>query len=77
MAQTKKSSRKKTKNKRRCWKPPKHNTEAIRTKNLSGQEKRIHKNTKERRPMLDVKTNAKKGKGNMRNASKYNRKLNP
>lgn len=86
MARTKKSSRKK--NKKQKTREDAGNHQNITQKQSEpkiclGQEKRIHENTKERRPMLDGnpenqrKAGQKKGKGNMRNASKYNRKLNP
>lgn len=50
--------------------------------NLSGQEKGIHQNTKERKPNLDgnlenQRKAEKEEEGNVRNASKSNRKLKP
>lgn len=72
------------KRERRCWKPPKHNTEAIRTppKICLAKEKGFTKTQRRGGQfwMETLKTKArreKKEKGNMRNASKYNRKLNP
>lgn len=86
MAQTKKSSRKKKQNKKTREDGGNHQNitqKQSEPKICLAKKKRIHENTKERRPMLDGnpenqrKADKKKGKGNMRNASKYNRKLNP